>query len=91
MTCFLDTCAFSSGMLSRQYVPEFTYEMLVDNIEFRNESMVAVHANYIKGNTLKMSKMAEYNFWLSAANETSLSDSCKEYVYKASVYNRTAL
>lgn len=64
-TCFLDTCAFSSGMLSRVYVPEFTYEELVVNLEKRNETIHTLHANYIKGNHHKMHKMKEHGFWLA--------------------------
>ena len=50
VTCALDSCIFSSGMLSRIYVPEYTYETLIENIALRNDTIVMVHANYIKGN-----------------------------------------
>jgi hypothetical protein len=65
IACMLDNCAFSSGMLSRLWIPEFTYEELVDIIAIRKEKMAAVHANYIKGNKLKMQKMFEHGFWLA--------------------------
>jgi hypothetical protein len=65
IACMLDNCAFSSGMLSRLWIPEFTYEELVDIIAIRKEKMCAIHANYIKGNKLKMQKMYEHNLWLA--------------------------
>ena len=49
VTCVLDPCVFSSGMLSRAWVPEYTYEELMVNLAKRNESIVSLHANYIKG------------------------------------------
>jgi hypothetical protein len=33
-TCYLDTCMFSSGMLSRQYIPEMTYGKFYTDNEF---------------------------------------------------------
>ena len=49
VTCVLDPCVFSSGMLSRAWVPEYTYDELMVNLAKRNESICSLHANYIKG------------------------------------------
>lgn len=49
VTCVLDPCVFSSGMLSRAWVPEYTYEELMVNLAKRNETICSLHANYIKG------------------------------------------
>lgn len=65
VTCVLDPCIFSSGMLSRVWVPEYTYEALLENLAIRNESFCAVHANYLKGNKPKQQRMEEYGFWLA--------------------------
>eukprot|EP01034_Spumella_vulgaris_P021696 gene21696-27746_t len=65
VSCVLDTCMFSSGMISKVYVPELTYEMLLSNLKTLNESIVTLHANYISGNEKKMMRMKEYGFWLA--------------------------
>lgn len=65
VTCFLDTCVFSSGMLSKIYIPEYTYGELLDNLKYKNESIVALHANYLTGNKAKMVRMNEHGFWLA--------------------------
>eukprot|EP00605_Chrysophyceae_sp_TOSAG23-4_P000317 GSChrysophyteH1.ASY1.ANO1.362.1 assembled CDS len=65
VTCVLDPCVFSAGMLSRVWVPEFTYEELLKNLKLRNETICAVHANYLSGNSPKMQRMQEYGFWLA--------------------------
>ena len=65
VTCVLDPCVFSSGMLSRVWVPEYTYEALLQNLAKRNETFCAVHANYLKGNKPKQQRMEEYGFWLA--------------------------
>jgi hypothetical protein len=69
VTCRLDPCVFSSGMLSRVWIPEYTYEALVDNVALRNETICALHANYLSGNTPKMQRMQEYGFWLASKRE----------------------
>ena len=66
VTCVLDPCVFSSGMLSRVWVPEYTYEQLLENVALRNETICAVHANYLSGNVPKMQRMQEYGFWLAS-------------------------
>ena len=66
VTCVLDPCVFSSGMLSRVWVPEYTYEALLQNLALRNETYCAVHANYLKGNKPKQQRMEEYGFWLAS-------------------------
>jgi Nucleotide-diphospho-sugar transferase len=70
-TCVLDACVFSSGMISRYYVPEFTYERLLENLKLRNETICTLHANYMKGNLPKMERMRAHGFWLSVANDGS--------------------
>lgn len=80
VTCVLDNCVFSSGMLSRQWVPEFTYEMLQEMVVLRNDTICAVHANYITGNGGKMEKMKQYGFWLSHSDLKGLSNVCNSYV-----------
>ena len=70
VTCVLDPCVFSSGMLSRVWVPEYTYEQLLENVALRNESICAVHANYLSGNAPKMQRMQEYGFWLATKSGT---------------------
>ena len=70
VTCVLDPCVFSSGMLSRVWVPEYTYEQLLENVALRNETICAVHANYLSGNTPKMQRMQEYGFWLATKSGT---------------------
>eukprot|EP01035_Chromulina_nebulosa_P018740 gene18740-24505_t len=47
-TCHLDPCVFSAGMISKVYVPEYTYEELITNLRYLNESICTLHANYIK-------------------------------------------
>lgn len=69
ISCMLDTCAFSSGMISRVYEPELTYETLMANLKTLNESLVTLHANYLSGNRKKMLRMKEYGFWLSHTDE----------------------
>ena len=88
VTCVLDPCVFSSGMLSRVWVPEYTYEALLENVALRNETFCAVHANYLSGNRPKQQRMAEYGFWLATQrrNRGKMHDAetwggvCKEYV-----------
>jgi Nucleotide-diphospho-sugar transferase len=68
-TCVLDACVFSSGMISRYRVPEFTYERLLENLKLHNETICTLHANYMKGNLPKMERMRAHGFWLSVAND----------------------
>lgn len=90
VTCVLDPCVFSSGMLSRVWVPEYTYEALLENLDKRNETFCAVHANYLSGNKPKQQRMAEYGFWLATQrrNRGKFHDAetwggaCKEYVQR---------
>jgi hypothetical protein len=70
VTCVLDHCVFSAGMLSRVWVPEYTYEQLLINVEKRNETICAVHANYLSGNSPKQQRMQEYGFWLATKTGT---------------------
>jgi len=72
VTCVLDPCVFSSGMLSRVWVPEYTYEQLLENVALRNETICAVHANYLSGNAPKMQRMQEYGFWLATKSGTKV-------------------
>jgi hypothetical protein len=74
VTCVLDPCVFSAGMLSRAWVPEFTYEMLLENVALRNETICAVHANYLSGNAPKMQRMQEYGFWLASKEGDTVRD-----------------
>jgi len=85
VTCYLDECLFSSGMLSRQWVPEMTYEMLVEVLESRNDSICALHSNYISGNRSKMDRMKEHGFWISGNKEEVIgpaSGECEPFVPK---------
>lgn len=101
VSCMLDSCVFSSGMISRMYVPEqtigetmcfshfqiffikdlsiFLVETLLENLKTLNESMVALHANYISGNEKKMLAMKEFGFWLSESKNDG-TYTCKPYV-----------
>lgn len=79
VTCFLDTCAFSSGMLSRIWVPEYTYEELLANLQYRNETIHTLHANYIKGNHNKLLKMKEHGFWIAAPDNDGLNNICLKF------------
>ncbi len=85
VTCYLDECLFSSGMLSRQWVPEMTYETLIEVLNSRNESICALHSNYISGNKAKMDRMKEYGFWISGNKDEvtgPASDICESFVPK---------
>jgi hypothetical protein len=42
-----------------------TIETLKENLIFRNESMCAIHANYLKGNRRKMLRLNENGLWLA--------------------------
>jgi len=98
VTCVLDPCVFSSGMLSKAWIPEYTYEELRLNLFLRNESVCSLHANYIKGNRAKKERMDEYGFWLATQNHNSSAHQhdywngpCKEYKeaeFNASQYLR---
>ena len=78
VSCMLDTCMFSSGMISNIYVPEFTYERLLTNLQATNSSIITLHANYLSGNKKKMNRMKEYGFWLSERRNNEWI--CKPYV-----------
>jgi hypothetical protein len=74
-------------MLSRVWVPEYTYEALLQNVKLRNDTFCAVHANYLKGNKPKQQRMDEYGFWLATkvknkgVHETELwTGLCKDFV-----------
>lgn len=40
-------------------------ETLQENLLYRNKSMCAIHANFIKGNRLKMLRLNENGLWLA--------------------------
>lgn len=65
VSCILDVCMFNSGALSRFYVPEQTYERVLQTMRAHNDSVVSVHANYISGNKKKMQRMQEHHLWLA--------------------------
>jgi hypothetical protein len=65
ISCILDVCVFNSGALSRFYLPEQTYESVLQHMQLLNESVVTVHANYLSGNKLKMQRMQEHHLWLA--------------------------
>ena len=73
-TCFLDTCVFSSGMLSNKWVPEYTYDTLLQNVRKRNESICSIHANYISGNQNKKEMMKVHGYWLADENSNKCLD-----------------
>jgi len=74
-TCFLDTCVFSSGMLSNKWVPEYTYDTLLQNVRKRNESICSIHANYISGNQNKKEMMKVHGYWLA----DEMSNKCLDF------------
>jgi len=82
VSCMIDTCVFSSGMISRMYEPEFTYETLLSNLKLLNETICTLHANYISGNEKKMARMKEYGFWLAKQNPgtTQYTEECDNYI-----------
>lgn len=62
-----------------------TIERLQANLKKLNQSMVAVHANYLSGNLKKKERMKEYGFWLSQAEtnenmEVTVDRGCSEYI-----------
>lgn len=65
VSCILDVCMFNSGALSRVYIPEHTFENVLEGLAKVNETAVSVHANYISGNKKKMLRMQEHNLWLA--------------------------
>lgn len=71
VTCVLDPCVFSSGMLSRAWIPEYTYEELMVNLAKRNESIVSLHANYIKGRHLLPPLLCHYSITVLPAFTTN--------------------
>lgn len=59
--------------------------MLMENLSAMNESIVTLHANYIKGNTRKAQLMNDSGFWLTDDSERfrnieGFSNACKPYV-----------
>lgn len=84
VTCDLDTCQFSSGMLSKKYEPELTYETLLLHLAKKGNPMVAVHGNYISGNKRKMDTMKESGFWLAPSTKmpvdaAAYNEQCLQY------------
>ena len=76
----LESCIFSSGMISRVYIPEQTMENLLANLKTLNESIVTLHANYISGNKKKMNRMKEHGFWLANIQEDGSTYTCEPYI-----------
>jgi hypothetical protein len=52
VTCALDGCIFSAGGLRG-----VAYDWLRDNLKRKNETVVVIHANYLKGNAKKREKL----------------------------------
>jgi hypothetical protein len=44
---------------------QLSSETLLENLKKLNETICALHANYISGNRKKMNKMKENGFWLA--------------------------
>lgn len=79
VTCLLDTCVFSSGMISRLYEPEMTYETLQLNLKQLKETAAAIHANYMSGNAKKMGRLQEHGLWLADIDPSGVSYTCREF------------
>jgi hypothetical protein len=62
--CPLDGCAFSSGALRG-----VAYKMLQNGLAARNESLVTLHANFLKGSNLKLSVQKQYGLWLTKSTD----------------------
>lgn len=81
VSCYLDECVFSSGMLSQN--PGMTYELLINGVNLRNESICTVHSNYMVGNKTKMDRLKEFGLWISRNKDEVLgpgSGRCEPYV-----------
>ena len=65
VSCPLDPCTFSVGGLRG-----VAYLMLENNLRVREESLVAAHANFIKGNEKKMDALKLHGLWLPQGNGT---------------------
>ena len=59
-TCHLDGCVFSVGALRG-----VAYNWLKDNLAKKREAVVTIHANYIKGNALKMKALQKHGYWIT--------------------------
>lgn len=73
-TCFLDSCIFSSGMLSKAD-SGYTYGTLLQNVRKRNETICSIHANWIIGNQNKKDLMKEHGYWLA----DEISNTCLDF------------
>ena len=62
--CPLDGCLFSAGP-----VRGVAYMMLEEGLKHRGESQVSVHANYLKGNHLKMAALKKFGYWLAVETQ----------------------
>ena len=57
----------------------------MENLHIYNETIVTLHANYIKGNANKAKKMSEYGFWLLMRDDNNTVKSQG----KSQIYNRS--
>lgn len=51
-------------------------EVLMGNLKKRNEEPVTIHANFMIGNHVKMSKMQEHGLWLLKTTSGDGNHSC---------------
>lgn len=79
ITCHLDGCLFSVGALRG-----VAYVMLIDNLKKQDNFPISIHANFMKGNDLKMKSLMKHGYWLTTPNkDTKLSYGgfCRIYSY----------
>lgn len=75
ITCALDGCIFSAGGLRG-----VAYDWLRENLAKRKESVVVVHANYLKGNQLKKERLQQHGYWITKEGEGGFRDgSCNTF------------
>ena len=67
--CALDICEFNSGMLWGMHGGSFAN--LVKNLRKRNQTMYAMHANFVSGNSNKQMKLDSVGLWLANRTNTS--------------------
>lgn len=65
ITCHLDGCVFSAGALRG-----VAFTWLSENLKRKKERAVSVHANYLKGNEVKMRHLQQHKFWITTPDGT---------------------
>ena len=64
-TCFVDTCISGTGAVTSPQA----FESLKYHLMLRNMSVVAVHANFLIGNHLKVARLNASGLWLAKRDE----------------------